>query len=496
MTTARLRLDAYRTGSPLLTNLGLCVLGAMLLGLSRHLAVEFDHFVYGYSETSTVAVLVALGAALIVYTQPVNRYTLGIIAAFALLCRLTLLMPEPSLSTDVYRYVWDGIVQHHGINPYRYFPGNEHLRALRDDDIFPNINRRDYAPTIYPPIAQMFFFCVTWLSGTLTVMKLAMTGMEAVTVYALAKLLEEMGRPREQVILYAWSPLCIWEFGSSGHLDAAVIAMMALALLFRFRNRPVLTGLALGAAIMFKFYPLVLFPALWRRRDWKMPAAVLAVIAGGYAVYAEVGLKVFGFAGGYAAEEGMSSGSRYFLLDALRHLPGLHNAPNALFVGFTVAVFAALVWWCWLRSDVPPRSEHTLQSDAPLRSGDPLRSNAPLRSEDPLRRNVSLRILADRSAFLRPALALAFALMLLFSPHYPWYVAWLLPFAVLVPSLPVVVYTYSVFYWLTTQYAEPGPKMFFANQWIYTATGLAFLLAFAWRSWRGRAAVAAVAAGA
>ena len=342
-----------RAGSPLLTNIALGVLGAILLGLSRHLAVEFDHFVWGYSETSLFAMAAALGAAWIVYAQPVNRATFWIIAVFAVLCRLALLTPEPYLSSDIYRYVWDGMVQHHGVNPYRYFPGNEHLKALREDDIFPNINRRDYAPTIYPPVAQMFFFCVTWVSATLTMMKLAMMAMEAVTVFALVKLLTAFGRRREEVILYAWSPLCIWEFGSSGHLDAAVIAAVVLALLFRWRNWPVLTGLAIGAAIMLKFYPLVLLPALWRRWDWKMPATVAAVVAGGYAVYAGVGMKVFGFAGGYVAEEGMDSGSRYFLFDLAHRAPGLHGLPIAAYFVFCVVCFLPLLWWCWRNSALP-----------------------------------------------------------------------------------------------------------------------------------------------
>ena len=74
-----------RGGSPLLTNVALGVLGAILLGLSRHLAVEFDHFVWGYSETSMFAMAAALGAAWIVYAQPVNRATIWIIAVFAVL---------------------------------------------------------------------------------------------------------------------------------------------------------------------------------------------------------------------------------------------------------------------------------------------------------------------------------------------------------------------------------------------------------------------------
>ena len=331
------------------------------------------------------------------------------------------------------------MVQHHGVNPYRYFPGNEHLKALREDDIFPNINRRDYAPTIYPPLAQIFFFCVTWVGSTLTMMKLAMMAMEAVTVYAVLRLLEGMGRRREEVILYAWESAVHLGVrvqrppGRSGHCHARARAALP------FRNQPVLTGLTLGAAVMFKFYPLVVLPALWRRRDWKMPAALTAVVVAGYAVYAGVGMKVFGFAGGYAAEEGMDSGSRFFLLDAAKRLPGLHSLPNAVYLGVCVVVFGALTWWCWQRSNLP------------------------------------LGTICQRTAFLQPASALAFALMLLFAPHYPWYVAWLLPFVVLRPNLPMLVYTCSVFYWLTTQYAEPGPKMFFANSWIYGATVLAVL---------------------
>ncbi len=38
--------------------------------------------------------------------------------------------------------------------------------------IYPNINRADYAPTAYPPVAQIFFFLVTRLTETLTGMRL------------------------------------------------------------------------------------------------------------------------------------------------------------------------------------------------------------------------------------------------------------------------------------------------------------------------------------
>ena len=63
----------------------------------------------------------------------------------------------PLLSSDIYRYVWDGRVQRAGINPYRYLPDAPQLAFLRDPAVFPNINRAEYAPTIYPPTAEALF---------------------------------------------------------------------------------------------------------------------------------------------------------------------------------------------------------------------------------------------------------------------------------------------------------------------------------------------------
>ncbi len=428
------RVSAFWPATATGTNIALVFLGCMLLGLSHHLALEFDDFIIGYSETTVCALATFLGSALIVTRQPVDRWTLPIILVFGVLCRLVLLTPDPHLSSDIYRYVWDGMMQHQGINPYHFVPGDPHLQSFREPDIFPNINRRDYARTIYPPIAQMFYYAATSISYTLVAMKLSMYAAEAVTVWALVRMLPHLGFRREQVLLYAWSPLLIWEVGSSGHVDALLAAFIALALLSRLRNRPVWTGLALGAAVMTKFYPLLLLPALYRRRDWKMPAAMLAVIAGGYICYSSVGKLVFGFAGGYVQEEGLASGSRFFLLDLLQHLPGLATIPAAAYIAFCASCFVPLLLWCW-------------------------RANA-----------------QPGGAFLAPAGALAFALMLFFSPHYPWYVIWLVPFLALRPALPMGVYVCAIFYGLTTQWSEPGAKLYFLNHWIYGVTAAAFVL--------------------
>src|SRR5258705_12673120 len=96
------------------------------------------------------------------------RSTLTLVLVCAGIFRLSIVFAPPYLSDDIYRYVWDGRVQAAGINPYRYIPADEHLQTLRDENIYPKINRRDYAHTMYPPVAEAMYFLTTRISESVT----------------------------------------------------------------------------------------------------------------------------------------------------------------------------------------------------------------------------------------------------------------------------------------------------------------------------------------
>src|SRR5207249_10752090 len=89
-------------------------------------------------------------------SRPDARLLLGLVLAFALLFRLSLLGSPVVLSSDVYRYLWDGRVQWAGISPHRYPPTDAELVPLRDETIHPRINRPT-KPTVYPPGAHAAF---------------------------------------------------------------------------------------------------------------------------------------------------------------------------------------------------------------------------------------------------------------------------------------------------------------------------------------------------
>ena len=82
-----------------------------------------------------------------------------------------------------------------------------------------------------------------------------------------------------------------------------------------------------------------------------MPAVVAGVVAAGYACYASVGRHVLGFLPEYAKEEGLESGSRYFLLTLARH--GLHweTLPTGAFYAFAALLLLGLALWAWFTSE-------------------------------------------------------------------------------------------------------------------------------------------------
>jgi hypothetical protein len=354
-----------------------------------------------------------------------SRPTLFLVLLFAAIFRLGILFAPPYLSDDIYRYVWDGRVQAAGINPYRYIPADDHLKSLRDEEIYPKINRRDYAHTIYPPAAEAMYFVTTRISESVTWMKLTIVGFELITALVLMQLLASFGMSRQLILIYAWHPLTVWEFAGSGHIDPLAFAFIALALLARRRNWEATTGVALGLATLAKLFPIVLFPALYKRWGWKMPAALAVTIIIGYLPYLSVGpLRVFGFIPGYAQEQGLISGEQFFMLGLLDRLLGV-RLPNALFVAFAIMVLLVLALWAVLK-----------------------------RQKDDL-------------GYLKSSLVLGTGFLSLFAPHFSWYFAWLVPFLCFVPLVSLFYLTAASFFLYGTWLGDNPDQVFRLKSFIY-----------------------------
>ena len=350
-----------------------------------------------------VAGLVYFGAVWLVRSGPATRRATLLVLGLAAAMRVLPLVTPPFLSSDLFRYVWDGRVQAHGINPYLYLPAAPELAFLRDDEIYQNTNRSEEAPTIYPPVAQLIFAAIGRTWSSLTMVKLVMAGFEAVAIGGVAWLLHRAGRTAAGVLVYAWNPLPIWEYAGNGHVDGASLGFLALALLAATTSRRGLTGAVLGLAILCKLLPAAVFPAFWRRWDWAMLAGTLLVIVALYGLYtAGAGWHVLGYLPGYASEEGLQTGQGFFALRALSLFVPITAWLTKIYMVFAGAVLLGLAATYMLSPALPA---------------------------DPGARTMVIG---------RAAAVLATATTIALSPHYPWYLGWLSLFACFAPYWSVI----------------------------------------------------------
>jgi alpha-1,6-mannosyltransferase len=421
---------------------GLIAVGAALVLLnSIALAAHGDWTAdYGF-----VAAVLAQGGLYLLGVTALRRAgtrcrVLAVVLVVAALLRLTLLFAPPLHSSDIYRYVWDGRVQAAGINPYRFVPADPVLERLRDGAIFPQINRADYAVTIYPPVAQMAFFVFTRVGETLWTVKLGWLALEALAMLALARLLARLGRPPAELLLYAWHPLPVWEIASDGHVDAGMAAFLVLALWAWTAGRRVATGALLAAAVLTKPLALAALPAFWRPWDWRVPTAFPATAVLVYLPYLGVGGEVVGFLPAYVGEEGMDSGAGFYLLGLIERLAGpLPAAALAVYLGAGTALLASLAL----------AAVRDRRRDAATTAGHAQR--------------------------------LLFAGLFVLSPNYPWYFLVLVPLGCLQPWRPALVLTLLGFVLYAAPPIDGHPRTFVVQTILWGCVIAALAIDLYWR---------------
>lgn len=344
----------------------------------------------------------------------------AVVWAVAVAARLALLPAAPHFSDDVFRFLWDGWVGLHGVNPYLHAPDAAALEPLRT--AWHGLVNHPSVPTIYPPGAQVVFTGLAALAPSVLLFKAAWVAADLGVGWVLDRL--ERGRPgpSRALLLWLWSPLVIVEVAWSGHLEPLGILPMAAGLLWldgRARDgetehadtgggdddespgdtagdggirprRAAVGGALLGLGAAVKFAPAAALPALARRHGWRALAAALAVPLALLVFYLDAGDALLAGLGEYAARWEFNAG----LFVALRSVAGA-DAARLAGVMAPAALAVAAAWRGWS---------------------------------------------VERALFWCVGAAL------LLSPTlHPWYLLWALPFAALRGSPAWVLWTGTIF---------------------------------------------------
>ena len=342
---------------------------------------------------------------------------------------MPLAIPRVGADNDMVRYMWDGRLQHNGVNPYAYKPVDPAVAAYHTDETRRMPSRRDLTP--YPAAAQWFFRLVVTIDDSPRTMKFALVLCDLLTIGVLLRWLPAIGLSPWLALVYAWNPLVILEVAHSGHIDALAAMWIALAAWMLGTKRTLAAALAFTLAVATKLLPIVLLPLFWRRirlRDALAGAALLALL---YLPFASAGTLPLGAVPNVVAVVRFNG-------------PAFRAIANGVSPA-AAAVVALVAGWAvagWMRR----RKEAT----------------------------------SPEAWALPMAAAVALAPVV-----YPWYLLSFTPFLFTRPTLPLIVWTYSVLpVYVVWELSRHG------HRWVVPAAVMAIeyggvAAALLWQ-WRGR----------
>jgi alpha-1,6-mannosyltransferase len=382
--------------------------------------------------------------------SPANTQRLvAIMIATGLIARLVLFASDPILEDDYHRYLWDGAVTAQGFNPYTTSPravveaGDAHPLAglaAESGHVLRRINH-PLLTTIYPPVTEAAFALAYKISPwSLTAWRGVLLGCDAAILAILLSLLKTTGRSPLWAALYWWNPLVLKEGFNSAHMEPVAGALVMLTLLLVAKRRPVMAAAALAVAAGAKLWPALLLPIVIRAAasTWRQVFTALGVFGTLTALWA-----VLYFSAGLGDTSGLVAYAESWKTNSA-HFPALNAAAAPLLglVGMGATAAALVVKGCL----------------ACLLAGFALHlARAPIASPSDL---------IVRCAFLIAALVLV-------SPaQYPWYVMWVLPFAVFWPSRAALLMAalvplyYASFHFIARDTFEAAGPIIVALIWV------------------------------
>jgi len=311
--------------------------GALLAGIGIALCTlamsTLDHFTIQslrYLGLFLVAFALYILAVICLYyrLEPSSKSILILIFTLALLQRAPLWASEPTLSTDVWRYLWDGHLITQGVNPYAE-PVNSTALDGYDSPLRERVEH-DWMASPYPPAGQLVFAGTYSLAHqSPTAMQIAFTAFDLATGVVLVLLLQRLKKPPGLVVLYLWNPLIIVEFAHGAHVDSLMTLLVVLALYLFYTGRQTGSAITLALATLTKFIPVLLIPVFIQRWGWRRALLYVAVITLGLLPFLGAGLGltgeldgrgIFGAVRIYNANWKTNDGLFYWLARALEPL--------------------------------------------------------------------------------------------------------------------------------------------------------------------------------
>jgi hypothetical protein len=264
--------------------LGLLVVGFLVVPL----ALLQPAVSYGLAFIFTSLVFLLL--AMTLWNSGVSSSLLYLAIGIGILVRAGFVSSDPTGSDDVYRYMWDGKVQSHGMNPYVYAPIAPELAPLHSQLLPAAVNHPDMK-TLYFPASQWAFLICYQISGeSIWGYKLVLWLAELATILGLFLLTKRLAIPARFILLYVLCPLPILQFALDAHIDGLGLPLLIFGLVLYVDGRKSMSYILFALSASVKPVALLLLPILFLREQggWNRTRVVLIpaiVIVGQFLPY-------------------------------------------------------------------------------------------------------------------------------------------------------------------------------------------------------------------
>lgn len=204
------------------------------------------------------------------FTKWGAQVNFGLLIGTGLVIRLLALSAFPTLSEDIYRYLWDGYLSQAGISPYA-FTSDEciQINSIQEypvlHSLYPFINSPSYY-SVYPPVAQAFFIVGGWIAS-LWGISAAIVGLKSLLLivellgWFFVYQLFQIQKADQKWFWALWlNPLLILEWNFSGHIESLAATLVLGSVFFLKMKKHYLSGILLASAVLVKLWPLLFAP--------------------------------------------------------------------------------------------------------------------------------------------------------------------------------------------------------------------------------------------
>jgi len=187
-----------------------------------------------------------------------KNITIKAIFFWAIIFRLILWFAYPVLENDILRYMWDGYLIDRFNSAYGLFPSGFYLDNSIDETMLSILDIISYpdVATVYGPLSELVFYLAYNIApGEIWAVKLFVISADILILWVLSQRVSAY-----KLLIYAWSPLILFQFSLNSHIDIVALSCLIFALHYASNKRWYLAPIFLALAISGKIFALLAIP--------------------------------------------------------------------------------------------------------------------------------------------------------------------------------------------------------------------------------------------